>query len=69
MLVLTRKMGDKIFFTVGDIKFDIVIKSHGGGKQIRVAINAPREVQIRRDDVVSEAIKTRPRRRIVGEEK
>ena len=48
MLALTRKVGDKIF--IGD---NIIISFLGLDRgKIRVGIDAPREIMIRRDDAV-----------------
>lgn len=47
MLILTRRVGENI--TIGD---DIVVTILGvKGNQVRVGINAPRDVEVHRDEV------------------
>ena len=47
MLILTRRVGEKLI--IGD---DVVVTVLGvKGSQVRVGINAPREVQVHREEV------------------
>lgn len=57
MLVLSRKQGERI--TIGD-NIEIVISEVSGGR-VRIGINAPREVSIRRSEL-SEFIEGEVRR-------
>ena len=54
MLVLTRRPNEKIFLTVpgatGETKLTIMVCSVGINGAVRVGIDAPREVQVIRDD-------------------
>lgn len=48
MLHIKRRVGEKIYFKVGDVEFDIMV-SETGRRQVSVSINAPDEVKISRD--------------------
>jgi carbon storage regulator len=64
MLVLTRKLMEKLF--IGDDICVTVVRLEGG--QVRLGIEAPREVSVVRAELVPERLtkraKARPRRRI-----
>lgn len=52
MLVLTRKQGEKIVID-GDIEITVLGTR---GSQIRLGIKAPKEVSVRREELVVEAV-------------
>ena len=55
MLILTRRIGEKI--VIGD---DVTITILGvKGKQVRVGIEAPREVQVHREEIYQRILKER----------
>ena len=55
MLILTRRIGEKII--IGD---DVTITILGvKGNQVRVGIEAPREVQVHRDEIYQRILKER----------
>jgi len=54
MLVITRNMGSS--FTIGD---DIKVTVLGiNGRQVRIGIDAPKHVEIKRDDMIKEKPKS-----------
>ncbi len=55
MLILTRRIGEKI--VIGD---DVTITILGvKGNQVRVGIEAPREVQVHREEIYQRILKER----------
>lgn len=48
MLILTRKVGEKIVIGDGDIVFEILNNKNG---QVRVGISAPDHVSIHREEI------------------
>ena len=55
MLILTRRIGEKI--VIGD---DVTISILGvKGNQVRVGIEAPREVQVHREEIYQRILKER----------
>lgn len=54
MLVLTRKLGQKIF--IGDNIAVVVVEIDRG--KVRLGIEAPREIAIARDDVARDGVQT-----------
>jgi carbon storage regulator len=57
MLVLTRKLMEKLF--IGDDICVTVVRLEGG--QVRLGIEAPREVSVVRAELVPERLVTRPK--------
>lgn len=47
MLVVTRKLDERIVCKVGDLEVEVVVVSIGGGK-VRIGVHAPDEVKIKR---------------------
>ena len=55
MLILTRRVGEKL--VIGD---DVIVTVLGvKGHQIRVGIEAPREVQVHREEIYQRILKER----------
>jgi carbon storage regulator CsrA len=50
MLVLSRKVGETIVMTVGDVRIVVFIESQRG-KLMRVCVDAPQSVQIKRGEL------------------
>lgn len=54
MLVLKRKLGESILIKTAGIEFEVKVSDISEGK-VKLAIDAPMEVQILRKEVVDEA--------------
>ncbi len=55
MLILTRKIGEKLM--IGD---DVTVTVLGvKGAQVRIGINAPRDVQVNREEIYQRILKER----------
>jgi carbon storage regulator CsrA len=50
MLVLSRKVGETIVMTVGDVRIVVFIESQRG-KLMRVCVDAPQSVHIKRGEL------------------
>lgn len=54
MLVLARKVGQKIFLDIGDVHIEVVpVRIKGNG--VRIGIDAPDEVVILREELATKA--------------
>lgn len=53
MLVLTRKVGDKIFLS-NDVTITVVEVDRG---KVRIGVDAPKSVAIQRDDIIKKTEK------------
>lgn len=58
MLALQRKAGEKVYLFVGDVVVDVTVALIDGGK-VRLAFDAPPEVEIAREEVLSDAQRAR----------
>ena len=55
MLVLTRKAGERLLFTVGRHEFSIEVLASSHGRA-RIGIEAPRQVKVLREELGSLAV-------------
>ena len=53
MLVLTRKFGEEIVIGSGDDAIRVVVCKGNGHDRVKLAIDAPREIPIRRGELDS----------------
>ncbi len=58
MLVLTRRIGEKLVFTYGDVRIEVsVLKARHA--EVRIGIDAPRTVEIIRSEIETKSEKPR----------
>jgi len=51
MLVLTRRINEKIVITFGDIQVNLIVLSTNNRTQTKIGIDAPRDINIYREEI------------------
>lgn len=61
MLILSRRVGETLFIGEGDNRVEVIVLGVKG-YQVRLGINAPREVPVHREEVAERIARGEPRR-------